>query len=422
MIWVRLTAISLIASSCFGLDRPVEDFLDDLEHRAFLYFWEQADPASGLIRDRARNERAARQGPSSDIASIAATGFGLTGICIAVDRHWITEQQALARISVTLHFLAERAPSAHGFYYHWMDAATGERRWQSEFSSIDTALLLGGVLTVRERFRKYTDIVLLCDFIYTRVDFRWMLSGSANLLSHGWRPESGFIPYRWDAFSEMLLLDLLAIGSPTHPIPPDSWYAWARPKMTYEGYSYVGTEPLFTYQYPLAWIDFRRERDAAPSGINYFENSAIATRAHRAFCINLEKRFPLSFSENLWGITASDSPRGYMIWGGPPGSPSIDGTVAPCGPGGSLMLTPEISIPALQEMKSRFGDRLYGYYGFADAFNATTGWFDPEVIGIDTGISLLSAENLRTGKVWRWFMRNEDIPRAMRLAKFTAGS
>jgi hypothetical protein len=390
-----------------------------MEHRSFLYFWEQADPNTGLVRDRARNDGSATHGHSSDIASIAATGFALTGICIAVDRHWITEREGHDRIELTLHFLAERAPQSHGFYYHWMDVATGERRWQSEFSSIDTALLLGGVLTVRERFHRYSDIVNLSDYIYTRVDFQWMLNGSQDLLSHGWRPETGFIPYRWDSYSELMLLYLLAIGSPTHPIPPESWYAWARPKVTYEGYTYVGVEPLFTYQYAQAYVDFRHKRDAAPSGLDYFENSIFATRAHRAFCIGLEKKYPLSFGPNLWGITASDSPRGYIIWGGPPGSPSIDGTVVPYGPGGSLMFTPDISLPALESMRTKFGDRVYGHYGFADALNPTLGWFDPEVIGIDVGITMLSAENLRTGNIWKWFMKNEDLPKAMRLAKFS---
>jgi hypothetical protein len=419
VIWVRLILVLVLSFSCFGLDRTDNAFLEDLEHRSFLYFWEQADPSTGLVRDRARNDGSTTHGHSSDIASIAATGFGLTGICIAADRHWITEQQARDRIGLTLRFLAQRAPRSHGFYYHWMDVSTGERRWQSEFSSIDTALLLGGVLTVRERFRRYTDIVDMADLIYTRVDFQWMLNGSQDLLSHGWRPENGFIPYRWDSYCELMMLYLLAIGSPTHAIPPESWYAWSRPKVSYEGFTYVGLAPLFTYQYSQAWVDFRHRRDAAPSGIDYFENSVAATRAHRAFCMGLGTRFPLSFGPNLWGITASDSPRGYIIWGGPPGSPSIDGTVVPYGPGGSLMFTPDISLPALRAMRGKYGDQLYGHYGFADAFNPTTGWFDTEVIGIDAGITMLSAENLRTGNVWKWFMRNPDMPKAMRLAKFS---
>jgi hypothetical protein len=413
----RTVALLAISSVCFAIDKPDTSFLDDLEHRSFNYFWEQADPATGLVRDRARNDGTARQGATSDIASIAATGFGLTGICIAVDRHWITLQQARERVLLTLRFLAERANSEYGFYYHWMDAGTGERRWGSEFSSIDTALLLGGVLTVKQRFHGDSQITRLADFIYNRVDFQWMLDGGL-LFSHGWRPETGFISYRWNSYSELMLLYLLGIGSPSHPVSPESWYAWSRPKVTYEGYSYVGVQPLFTYQYSQAWVDFRHRRDDAPFAMDYFENSIAATRAHRLFCMRLQNRFPLSFGPDIWGITPSDSPRGYVVWGGPPASRSIDGTVVPCAPGGSLMFAPDICLPALRTMLSKYGEHIYGHYGFSDAFNPTTGWFDPEVIGIDAGITLLSAENLRSGKVWRWFMQNPEIPHAMALARF----
>ncbi|MBV8818420.1 MAG: hypothetical protein JO022_08705 [Acidobacteriaceae bacterium] len=419
MRWIGFLLLLTQVSNCLAITRPDDSFLDDVEHRSFLYFWEQADSATGLIRDRARNDGRSSLGVSSDIASIAATGFGLTGICIAAERHWITQEQARERIRLTLHFLAERAVSSHGFYYHWMTTSTGERRWGSEFSSIDTALLMGGILTVRQRYANDREIMQLADFIYTRVDFTWMLNGDSLLLSHGWRPETGFIVYRWDSYSELMLLYLLGIGSPTHPIPPDSWYAWARPKMDYHGYSYVGEAPLFTYQYSQAWVDFRNRKDAPPSDLDYFENSIMATRAHQAFCMRLQNRFPLSFGpECCWGITASDSPNGYMIWGGPPPNSHLDGTVVPCAPGGSLMFAPDICIPALKAMIARYGEKIYGHYGFADAFNPTTGWFDPEVVGIDAGITMLSAENLRGGTVWRWFMKNPSITQAMRLAKF----
>jgi hypothetical protein len=148
--------------------------------------------------------------------------------------------------------------------------------------------------------------------------------------------------------------------------------------------------------------------------VNYFENSVTATRAHRLFCIKLAKEFP-GYSETIWGITASDSAKGYVAWGGPPRDPAIDGTVVPCAAAGSLMFTPDISLPALRAMKEKYGERIYGRYGFTDAFNPNTGWVNPDVIGIDVGITLLSAENLRTANVWRWFMRNPEIPRAMKL-------
>jgi hypothetical protein len=242
-----------------------------------------------------------------------------------------------------------------------------------------------------------------------------MLAGHPSLLSHGWKPETGFLESRWRDYSEETIVYLLAIGSPTHAIAKAAWYAWRRDPVAYEGYRYVaGAAPLFIHQFSHAWVDYRGRRDRAPSGLNYFENSVAATQAHRLFCIHLAKEFP-GYSETIWGITASDSARGYVAWGGPPRDPAIDGTVVPCAAAGSLMFTPDISLPALRAMKEKYGERIYGRYGFTDAFNPTTGWVNPDVIGIDVGITLLSAENLRTGNVWRWFMRNREIPRAMRL-------
>jgi hypothetical protein len=176
-----------------------------------------------------------------------------------------------------------------------------------------------------------------------------------------------------------------------------------------------GPDPLFVHQYSHAWVHFRGWRETEPPQIDWWQNSIAATRAHKAFCLTLTKEFP-GYGENVWGITASDSRKGYVGWGGPPRHPAIDGTVVPCAAGGSLMLAPDITLPALREMHRRFGDRIYGIYGFADAFNPATGWVNPDVIGIDLGITLLSAENLRTGRVWQWFMANDEIPRAMHAA------
>jgi hypothetical protein len=299
-----------------------------------------------------------------------------------------------------------------------MDASTGERAWNCEISSIDTALLLAGILTAREKFHD-PEISSLASRILARIDFPWMLDGDSNLLSHGWTPEDGFLKRRWDRFSELPLLYVLAIGSPSMPISPASWYAWQRPTITYAGFTYVnGPPPLFAYQYPQAWIDMRAIRDGDSSGIDYFRNSITATRAHRAYCLEMAAKFPKSYSENVWGITASDSAGGYVDWGTPPCQVEIDGTVVPCAAGGSLMFAPDICVPALRTMWERFGDRIWGRYGFTDAFNPTTGWIDPDVLGIDQGITMLSAENLRTGNVWRWFMANAEIPRALELCKF----
>lgn len=395
------------------LSRQDAAFLDDLQRRSFEYFWEQADPQTGLVPDRARIDGSALDENHQGVASIAATGFGLTALCIAADRKWIGSDQARERARNTVHFFALRAHQDHGWFYHWMDVKTGERRWNSEISSIDTALLLAGVLTVRQYFRD-GEISRLSTQIYQRVDFQWMLNGDPLLLSHGLRPPKGFLKPRWDTFSEDTLLYLLAIGSPTHPISSRSWYALWRDRYRYEGISYFTTigVPLFMHQYAHAWIDYRRRRETKGDRINYFENSVKATLAHRAFCINLAGQFP-GYGPNVWGITASDSAKGYLAWGGPPRDPDIDGTVVPSAAGGSLMFTPELALAALRTMHERFGDRVYGRYGFVDAFNPNTGWVDTDVIGINIGIILLSAENMRTGNVWRWFMRNREVPVAM---------
>jgi hypothetical protein len=393
--------------------RENELFIEDLQRRSFQYFWEQADPQTGLVPDRARMDGAPLAESHRNVASTAATGFGLTALCIAAERGWITPEQARERTRNTLRFFAHKAFQKHGWFYHWLDAKTGERRWHSEVSSIDTALLLAGVLTARQYFRGDREIVNLASKIYERVDFKWMLNGDPSLLSHGWKPETGFLKPRWDTYSEDTILYLLAIGSPTHAISPASWYAIWRDRYRYEGYSYFTTigVPLFMHQYSHAWVDYRNRREIKGDRIDYFENSISATLAHREFCINLAEEFP-GFGANVWGITASDSAKGYLAWGGPPRDHTIDGTVVPSAAGGSLMLTPEISVAALRTMREKY-PRSYGVYGFVDAFNPGSGWIDSDVIGINIGIILLSAENMRSENVWRWFMQNLEIPRAM---------
>lgn len=396
------------------LSRADELFLEDLSQRAFRYFREQADPNTGLVLDRARADASAMDEAHRNVASIAATGFGLTAVCIAANRRWIDPDEARDRARATLRFFAGRAENFHGWFYHWMDAGTGERKWNSEVSSIDTALLLAGVLTARQAFRDDPEIVRLATKIFDRVDFQWMQNGHPCFLTHGWKPEGGFLPSLWDDYSEETMLYLLAIGSLAHPIPPRAWQAWRRDWISYAGYSYLaGARPLFIHQYSQAWVDYRGRRERRPPYIDYFCNSIKATRAHRAFCLDLSREFA-GYSDNIWGITASDSANGYVAWGGPPRDPAIDGTVVPSAAGGSLMFAPDICLPALRAMKERFGGNIWGRYGFVDAFNPNTGWIDQDVIGINVGITLLSAENLRSGNVWRWFMRNAEITRAMR--------
>lgn len=389
-----------------------EEFLEDLCRRSFLFFREQADPRTGLVRDRAL--AASAEPDARPWASSAATGFGLSGLCIAAERGWMPRAEARRRVLAVLRFYAEESFHMHGWFYHFVHCSTDERRGTSEISSIDTALLVAGMLTARQYFREEEEIGRLAMAVYRRLDFQWMLNGDPHFLAMGWRPEKGFTPARWKRHNELGILSLLAIAAPQGGPPPESWYAWERPFITYGGYTYINGAPtLFTHQYPHAWIDFRGRRERRPPHTGWFENSVAATHAHRRFCLDLAEEFPGCYSENIWGITASDTAKGYRAWGGPPRTGGIDGSVVPCAAGGSLMFAPEICLPALMEMRERFGERVYKRYGFVDAFHPVNGWTNKDVIGIDVGITLLSAENLRTGSVWKWFGANPEIREAM---------
>jgi hypothetical protein len=420
---LRLLALFLIfaSSARAALDRPLskkdDAFLEDLSRREFRFFWEQADPKTGQVPDRAGADgKAPRQENTANVASVASTGFGFAALCAGAARGWVAPKDARERARIALRFLLSAAPQEHGFFYHFIDARTGARAWSSEVSSIDTALLLTGALTARQCFADDPEIVSLATALYERVDFPWMMRGDPPMLSMGWKPESGFIPARWDTYSEHMMLDLLAIGSPTHPISPDVWNRWRRDSVTYSSFTYIaGDKPLFIHQYSQAYVDFRGKQDAHK--IDYFQNSVNATLAQRAFFIDLSTEIT-TYSKDIWGLTASDSAGGYTAWGAPPRDPSIDGTVVPCAAGGSLMFTPVESVAALAAMKARYGKKIYGRYGFVDAFNPATGWTDADVIGIDQGITLLSAENLRGGRIWGWFMKNPEIVRAMKAVGF----
>lgn len=383
-----------------SIPKQDEIFLEELQRRCFQFFWEQANPTNGLIADRARADGS----EPGTICSIASIGFGLTGICIADARGWIPRAAAYRRVLTTLRHLWEKQEHVCGFYYHFLDMQTGARVWDCELSSIDTALLMAGVLTARQYYRG-TEVERLATRLYERVDWDWMRNGGPTL-TMGWTPEGGFLEARWDGYSEHMMLYLMALGSPTHPVPPDTWMKWKRePVITYAGRTYLQCPPLFTHQYSQAWVDFRDKRDAFA---DYWQNSVLATLAHRQFC------YDIGYPPNLWGITASDSANGYRAWGGPPKTPDVDGTVVPCAPGGSIPFAPAECLAALREMQ-RF---TWTRYGFADAFHPHTGWVNPDVIGIDVGITLLMAENYRSGFVWHYFMRNPEIQRAMALAGF----
>jgi hypothetical protein len=231
------------------------------------------------VLDRASADGGRAKGPSRDIASIAATGFGLTALCIGAEHGWITRAEAADRARSTLKFFAERAFHEHGWFYHWMDVSNGDRKWDSETSSVDTSFLLAGALTAAQCFSSDPEIPKLAKTIYERVDFQWMLNGDPLLLSHGWERGKGFLKSRWDTYAEMTLLYLLAIGSPTHPIPWNAWYAWQRPLYNYGPFDFISGGPLFTHQYSHAWVDFRNRRDQG--FMDFFLNSIAATRANQ---------------------------------------------------------------------------------------------------------------------------------------------
>lgn len=391
--------------------------LDDLAHRSFQYFWDASDPETGICRDLIHSDPAdnvkKRDEPRG---STGVTGFCLTALCLAAERKRINREQVKDRVRRALRsYTNGRVTATNGWFYHFIDIHTGQRWGNSEVSTSDSIWLLAGALTCREYFKEDHEIGELATLLYSRYDFPWMTNGDGKLLAHGWRPE-GFIRFRYDKYCQLAAMYLLGIGSPTHPLPAESWYAWERDSNSYGSYSYIGTSLLWTYQYPFAWFDFRNRRESRGTKVDWFENSCIATRAHREWCYtDLAKEFP-AYNSTIWGITSSSSPKGYTAWGGPPPHAKIDGSVVPCAAAGSLMFTPDISIAALHAMKDKYGERIWGKYGFADAFNPETGWVSPDTLGLDVGITLLAAENRRAATVWQWFMANPEPAKAMRLA------
>lgn len=424
-------------------------FLDSLQRDTFGFFWETANPQNGLVPDRA---------PTPSFSSIAAVGFGLTSYLVGVERGYITRAQAVERTLRTLRFFANAPQSDkatgvaghRGFFYHFLDMKTGERFKQVELSTIDTALLLGGVLSCQTYFDQNTpaetEIRALADQIYRRVDWTWFQTRN-SFVSMGWHPESGFIKSDWKGYNEAMLLYVLALGSPTHPVGPEAWkdwtksYEWAK----FQGQEHINFDPLFGHQYSHVWIDFRGIQDVytKSKNLDYAENSRRATYANRAYCVANPAGWQ-DYGPTIWGLTACDGPKDTTVAGRQffsyraRGAASIqivdDGTLAPTAAGGSLPFAPEICLPALRTMKAKYGAKLYGKYGFRDAFNPTyryksafangstsRGWFDVDYLGIDQGPILLMAENARTGFVWNLMKRNPYIRKGLERAGFTGG-
>ncbi len=401
--------------------------LDTLQHTSFDYFWNEANPSNGLIKDRST---------TYSPCSIASTGFGLSAICIGVDHGWVSRSAAAGRVLTTLNTFwtgpqgtaASGIIGYKGLFYHFLDMNTATRTWDCELSTIDTALLMAGILDAKQYFNGLdateTQIRALADSIYYRCDWDWVRNSTPGIMM-GWKPGTGFSGYGyWTGYNEAMILYLLALGSPTHPIPASAWSTWTSGYVyhwgTQYGYTYLTFPPLFGHQYTHCWVDFRNIHDSymAGKGITYFENSRRATLAARAYCIANPGGFS-GYGADLWGLTACDGPSGYNARGAPP-SQNDDGTIAPTAAASSIVFAPDEVIPTLQYMYDNLSAGLWGPYGFRDAFNLTQFWWDTDYIGIDEGPIILMIENYRTGSVWRRMMANADLQQGLAQAGFYA--
>ncbi len=430
-------------------------FIDTLEHRTFQWFWDLADPRTGMVPDR---------WPTRSFASTGAMGFGLSAYPIGAERRWVTRRQAAERTLRTLEFLwtarqdtaASGCTGYRGFYYHFLDPETGTRFEKVELSTMDTALLLGGVLFCQGYFDRRDPrearIRALADSIYLRVDFGWTQVRPPTIVL-GWDPEGGLMPYDWRGYNETMLLHVLALGSPSHPAAGDVWTAWTRDYQwgTFQGQEYLGFNPLFAHQYSHVWIDFRGIQDAfmRSKGIDYFENSRRATLAQRSYALANPGGYR-GYGADGWGLSACDGPLNgtvtvggrerffetYAARGASHDRVTDDGTLTPTAAGGSIAFAPEIVIPTLMAMHDRYGEHLFARYGFLDAFNPTldeamptqhgrvvpgVGWFDTDYLGIDQGPILCMIENWRSDLIWRTMRKSPHLVRGLRAAGFRGG-
>jgi hypothetical protein len=455
LLWACATAQRREAPPLF--EPSAVAFLDSVQSRTFDWFWALSDARTGLTPDR---------WPTESFSSVAAIGFALTSYPVGVERGWVAREEAEARVLTTLRFFwhAPQGPDStgitgyRGFFYHFLDMDTGHRWETVELSTIDTALLLAGVLACREYFDESDDegevaIRAYADSIYQRVDWPWA-QVRPPLVSMGWRPESGFHDYDWRGYNEAMILYVLALGSPTHAVEPAAWDAWTETYRWggFHGQEHLGFAPLFGHQYSHVWIDFRGIQDAymRERGIDYFENSRRATLAQRAYAAANPEGW-IGYGADVWGLTASDGPAdttlilagrprrfySYAARGAGPDEIRDDGTIAPTAAGGSVAFAPEVAIPALIEMRRRFGASLFGEYGFLDAFNPTftaadarlkhgqvvagSGWFDTDYLGIDQGPILLMIENHRSGLVWELMKSSPYVVRGLCRAGFRGG-
>jgi hypothetical protein len=425
---------------------PADDaLLDRLQRETFEYFLKEVNPANGLIADKTRDAWP---------ASIAATGLALAAYPIGVERGFMTREEAVRITLTTLRFFRHSeqgaAPDAtgnQGFYYHFLDMKTGRRVWRCELSTVDTALLLAGALTAAAYFDRDVEdeqrIRTLADELYHRADWRWAQRGGATV-THGWRPERGFIKYRWEGYDEALILYVLGLGSPTYPLSDDSYPAWLSTyawKKIYD-YEFVYAGPLFIHQLSHIWIDFRGIQDdyMRERGLDYFENSRRATYVQREYAIRNPREFAF-YNQDCWGITASDGPGpdtlrvdgverrffDYLARGVPHGPD--DGTIAPWAVVASLPFAPEIVLPAVRYFADQVKLQQADSYGFKATFNPTYpvksnneyGWVSPWNFGLNQGPIVFMIENQRTGLIWRLMRQCPYIVEGLRRAGFTGG-
>lgn len=442
-----LTLLMLTGNSCvknkFSESKGQESFLQDLKVRNFKYFWEIVDTTTWQTDDRY---------PTRQFTSIAATGFALSSYIVGAENKFVTRKLAAERVLKVLDWLwnskqsddTSKVTGYRGFYYHFLNYDTGTRFKDVELSTIDTGILLAGILSCQSYFdgNDVTEnrIRSIADSLYLRVDWKWAMNGKENM-SMGWTPQEGFIDATWKGYNEAMILLILALGSPTHPIDSSAWNSWCKTYVwdSYYGKPQINFSSLFGHQYSLIYIDFRKIYDKyiSSKGIDYFENSRRATMSNRAYCIENPSGF-IGYGEQVWGLTACDGPASrevtfngknvqfmeYSARGASKIHVVDDGTIAPTAAGGSIPFLPEYCISALYSMRNTYGDKLYQEYGFKDAFNLTyssEGWFDKDYIGIDQGPILLQLENYQTELIWNTMKKNKYIIHGLKRAGFTGG-
>ena len=391
-----------------------EELLVEIQRRAFRFFIEKSSPLTGLIVDRAGNFG----DDNYTAASIASTGYALAALPVGAHNCWIMSGEAAHRAERILKFLL-KMDHKNGWFPHFVHKADGTRMWNSEFSTIDTALLVAGAIACGQYFGG--ESTRMADELYQRLDWQWVLTNGGTqpnkiTLSHGWTPERGFIPYEYYHYSEAILLYLLGLGPKNNPLPPEAWDKLERPVQEQNGLTALAGGPIFIHQMPMGFINLKGLKDRL--GIDYWASSTNAMRIHKKFCASRAAQ-SLTYSRGLWGLNASDGPDGYAAYGTSKDNPE-DGTVSPTGAIASITFTPELAREAAQRFYnlSRGNEKhgLWGRYGFSNAVNLDRDWHSPDVIGIDLGMVLLAIENHRNGFIWKLTQRYQPVQKGLEVA------